>query len=65
MRVMCRSLATLNGEEHSRLVTQLLMDDQVYLCVADSLLKRCYGDEAENLKKRASGANSPALYLPR
>ena len=46
---------TLNGEEHPRLVTQLLMDDQVYLCVADSLLKRCYGDEAENLKKRASG----------
>ena len=29
---------TLNGEEHPKLVTQELMDDQVYLCVADSLL---------------------------
>ena len=46
---------TLNGEEHPRLVTQLLMDDQVYLCVADSLLRSCYGDETGNLKERAAG----------
>ena len=45
---------TLNGEEHPRLVTQLLMDDQVYLCVADSLLRSCYGDETGNLKERAA-----------
>ena len=44
---------TLNGEEHPRLVTQLLMDDQVYLCVADSLLQSCYGETAQALKEKA------------
>ncbi len=44
---------TLNGEEHPKLVTQELMDDQVYLCAADSLLQRCYGDDAQALKDRA------------
>lgn len=44
---------TLNGEEHPKLVTQELMDDQVYLCVADSLLQRCYGADAQALKDRA------------
>jgi len=44
---------TLNGEEHPKLVTHHLMDDQVYLCVADSLLQRCCGDEAQALKDAA------------
>lgn len=43
---------TLNGEEHPKLVTQQLMDDQVYLCVADSLLLHCYGGEAPALKEK-------------
>lgn len=43
---------TLNGEEHPRLVTQQLMDDQVYLCVADSLLLRCYGEDTQVLKEK-------------
>lgn len=49
---------TLNGEEHPKLVTQQLMDDQVYLCVADSLLQRFYGQTAQHLKEQAvHGAN--------
>jgi len=44
---------TLNGEEHPKLVTQPLMDDQVYLCVADALLQDCYGDDTQDLKDRA------------
>lgn len=44
---------TLNGEEHSKLVTHELMDDQVYLCVADSLLRKYYGENAQQLKERA------------
>lgn len=43
---------TLNGEEHPKLVTQQLMDDQVYLCVADALLLHCYGEEAQKLKEK-------------
>lgn len=50
---------TLNGDEHPKLVSDLLMDDQVYLCVADSLLKRYYADDCQELKKRAvHGANA-------
>lgn len=49
---------TLNGEEHPRLVTHELMDDQVYLCVADSLLRQWYGEDARQLKETAiQGAN--------
>lgn len=49
---------TLNAEEHPKLVTQQLMDDQVYLCVADSLLQRCYGESAQALKEKSlQGAN--------
>ena len=44
---------TLNGEEHPRLVTHQLMDDQVYLCVAESLLQSCYGDAAQELKEKS------------
>ena len=35
------------------LVEWHLMDDQVYLCVADSLLLEYYGADAEDLKKRS------------
>jgi DNA-binding transcriptional LysR family regulator len=44
---------TMNAEDHPRLATRRLMDDQVYLCVADSLLNDCYGEEARLLKARA------------
>ena len=43
----------LNGTEQPRLITQQLMDDQVYLCVADSLLRACYGERAGELKEKA------------
>ena len=59
--VLDRSLdfaITLNGEEHPKLVTHHLMDDQVYLCVADSLLQSYYGEQAPMLKRKAlSGAH--------
>ena len=44
---------TLNGEEHPRLVSHQLMDDQVYLCMSDSLLQNCYGETAQALKENA------------
>lgn len=44
---------TLNGEEHPKLVTQQLMDDQVYLCVADALLQNSCGEAAAALKEKA------------
>ena len=44
---------TLNGEDHPKLVSHQLMDDQAYLCVADSLLKRCYGAAAQALKEHS------------
>lgn len=44
---------TLNGTEHSKLVSTPLMNDQVYLCVADSLIHKYYGDRAEGLKEKA------------
>lgn len=44
---------TLNVDEHPKLVTQQLMDDQVYLCVADELLQNCYGAETQALKDKA------------
>lgn len=45
---------TLNGEDHPRLVSHQLMDDQVYLCVADSLLQHYYGADTPALKERAA-----------
>lgn len=45
----------LSGQENPKLVYHHLMDDQIYLCVADSLLRRYYGEETEDLKKRAAG----------
>lgn len=48
----------LSGEPNPKLVDHHLMNDQVYLCVADSLLREYYGDEADSLKERAiRGAN--------
>ena len=36
-----------------RLTVERLMDDQVYLCVSDDLLRKYYGEEAEQLKQKA------------
>lgn len=38
------------GSMDAKLFEQHLTDDQVYLCVADSLLRSCYGEETEALK---------------
>jgi len=43
----------LSGESNPKLVDHHLMNDQVYLCVADSLLQQYYGEGAEALKERA------------
>ena len=45
---------TLNGEEYPKILSHQLMDDQVYLCVADSLLQTYYGPDAQALKESAS-----------
>lgn len=45
---------TLNGTEHPKMVSRLLMNDQVYLCVADSLILQYYGNRAEALKEKAA-----------
>lgn len=48
----------LNGEGHPKLVTHELMSDQVYLCVADSLLWEYYGENTPALKEAGiQGAN--------
>jgi len=38
---------------NDKLTEQHLMNDQVYLCVADNLLREYYGEEAEAIKGRA------------
>lgn len=43
----------LDGDPNPRLMTHDLLKDQIYICVADSLLKQYYGEEAENLKNMA------------
>ena len=43
----------LSSEINPRLVHDHLMDDQIYLCVSDSLLHQFYGEETEALKERA------------
>lgn len=48
----------LSGETNAKLVDQHLADEQIYLCVADSLLLKYYGDQAEELKREASGGAS-------
>lgn len=45
----------LSGESNPKLIGNHLMNDQVYLCVADSLLRQYYGDRMEGLKDRALG----------
>ncbi|MCR5825746.1 MAG: LysR family transcriptional regulator [Oscillospiraceae bacterium] len=48
----------LSGKAEPSLVEHHLMDDHVYLCVADSLLREHYGEEAETIKRAAAhGAN--------
>lgn len=44
---------TLNLEDSPKLINHQLMDDQVYLCVADSLLQACYGPDTQALKEEA------------
>ena len=41
---------TVSSKVDSRLTEDHMMNDQVYLCVADSLLQAYYGDEAASLK---------------
>lgn len=43
----------LSGTEDPRLDSKHLIHDQLYLCMADSLLKKYYGVEAESLKQKA------------
>ena len=45
---------TVSSRADPRLAEDHLMDDQVYLCVADSLLQRYYGAEVESLKARSA-----------
>ena len=44
---------TASSGSDSRLVEDHVMDDQVYLCVADALLQKYYGGEAASLKERS------------
>lgn len=43
----------LLGEPHSSLVDMPLMNEQVYLCVSDSLLNKYYPNEAALIKKKS------------
>ena len=43
----------VSGGANPRLTEECLMDDRVYLCVADSLLRAYYGDAAEDIKRRS------------
>ncbi len=48
----------LSGDPNIKLVEQHLLNDQVYLCVSDPLLKQYYGEDADALKESAlRGAN--------
>lgn len=48
----------LSGRPDVNLVEQHLMEDHVYLCVADSLMQQYYGEDAEPIKQAAQhGAN--------
>lgn len=46
---------TVFSRADPRLAEDHMMDDQVYLCVADSLLQEYYGEEAASLKERSAG----------
>ena len=43
----------LSAQEDPSLLSHHLMRDPIYLCVPDSLLMSCYGDQAEALKQRS------------
>ena len=43
----------LSGEPNPKLIEHHLLNDQVYLCVSDPLLKLHYGEQTEELKQRA------------
>lgn len=43
----------LSGDSNVKLVDHHLMNDQVYLCVAESLLQEYYGDQTEALKEKS------------
>lgn len=45
----------LSSQSNPKLVNNHLMNDQVYLCVADSLLQKYYGSQTEQLKTEALG----------
>ncbi|MFY9472732.1 MAG: LysR family transcriptional regulator [Tepidanaerobacteraceae bacterium] len=48
----------LSADRNNKLVKHHLLNDRVYLCVPDPLLKKYYGDQAEPLKAKAiQGAN--------
>lgn len=53
---------TVSDKSNARLTEEKLLDDQVYLCVADPLLYRYYGDEAEALKLRSRHGASVADF---
>lgn len=40
--------------DNPTLVHQHLLHEPVYLCVADSLLRQCYGDKTDEMKKKAA-----------
>ena len=42
-----------SDKSNSDLIQEDLMEDQIYLCVKDSLLREYYGDEAEEIKGRS------------
>lgn len=46
---------TVSDRSDPRLAEDHMMDDQVYLCVADSLLQAYYGEEAASLKEHSAG----------
>lgn len=43
----------LSETENPALFSRPLIHDQLYLCVSDRLLRRCYGNDTETLKKKA------------
>lgn len=43
----------LSGDPNPKLVDHHLLNDQVYLCVADELLRQYYGAETQELKEKA------------
>ena len=42
-----------SDKSNADLIQEDLMQDQIYLCVKDSLLREYYGDEAEDIKMRS------------